>query len=186
MYYGAIKKNDIANGEGIRTTLFVSGCRNRCKNCFNPETWSFTYGEEFTREIAEEIFKSVDYPFINGITVLGGEPMEPENQRELLPFLREFKEKFPKKTVWLYTGNLYEELTSGVGNSPKCIEVTAELLSLVDILVDGRFEEEKKSLGIIFRGSTNQRIIDMKKTAESGEIVIWDGCKNDKHYEKRT
>ncbi|MBE6635211.1 MAG: anaerobic ribonucleoside-triphosphate reductase activating protein [Ruminococcaceae bacterium] len=186
MYYGAIKKNDIANGEGIRTSLFVSGCRNRCKNCFNPETWSFTYGEEFTRGVAEEIFASVDYPFINGITVLGGEPMEPENQKELLPFLREFKEKFPKKTVWLYTGNLYEELTAGVGKFPKCIEETEELLSLVDILVDGRFEEEKKSLGIIFRGSTNQRIIDMNKTREQGSIVIWDGCKNDKHYEKRT
>ena len=186
MYYGAVKNNDIANGEGIRTTLFVSGCRNKCKNCFNPETWSFTYGSEFTDEVAESIFKSVDYPFINGITVLGGEPMEPENQRDLLPFLREFKARFPQKTVWLYTGNLYEELTSAVGDFPKCTEHTAELLSYVDILVDGRFEEEKKSLGIIFRGSTNQRIIDMKKTAKSGSIVIWEGCENDKYYEKKT
>lgn len=182
MYFGAIKKSDIANGEGIRTTLFVSGCTNKCKNCFNPETWSFTYGAPFTREVAEDILKTFDSPFISGLTLLGGEPMEPQNQRDLLPFIREFKERYPKKTLWLYTGNLYEELTSGVGNHPKCIEETEELLSYVDILVDGRFEEDKKSLGIRFRGSTNQRVIDMNKTRECGEIIIWEGCKLDKTY----
>lgn len=182
MYYGAIKKNDISNGEGIRTSLFVSGCRNKCKNCFNPETWSFTYGSEFTVEVAEEIFSSLRSPFVAGVTVLGGEPMEPENQRELLPFLRELKKRYPDKTVWLYTGNLYEELTSGIGSHFKCTEDTAELLSYVDILVDGRFEEDKKSLGIRFRGSTNQRVIDMNKTRALGEIVIWEGCLLDKKY----
>lgn len=182
MYYCNLKKNDIANGEGIRTTLFVSGCRNKCKDCFQPETWSFTYGKPFDEACAEEILKTFESAFVNGLTLLGGEPMEPENQRDLLPFLREFKRRFPNKTLWLYTGNLYEELTAGVGNHYKSIEVTEELLSYVDILVDGRFETEKKSLGLRFRGSSNQRIIDMNKTRESGEIVIWEGCKLDKTY----
>lgn len=185
MYYGAIKKSDIANGEGIRTTLFVSGCRNKCKNCFNPETWSFTYGSPFTREVAEDILKTFDSPFVSGLTILGGEPMEPENQKELLTFIREFKEKYPSKTLWVYTGNLYEELTSGVGNHPKSLPETEELLSYIDILVDGRYEEENKSLGIRFRGSTNQRIIDMNETRKHGKIVIWKGCEFDKTY-KRT
>ena len=184
MYYGQIKKCDIANGEGIRTTLFVSGCRNKCKNCFQPETWAFDYGKPFTDEVAEEIYKSMSVPSVRGVTVLGGEPMEPENQREILPFLREFRRRFPDKNVWLFTGNLYEELTGALGEHPKHLDITEELLSLVDILVDGRFEEEKKRLGLRFRGSSNQRIIDMNKTRETGEIVIWDGCKLDKFYDK--
>ena len=182
MYYGAIKKSDIANGEGIRTTLFVSGCRNKCKNCFNPETWSFTYGELFTDDVKEEILKTFNSPFVSGLTILGGEPMEPENQSELRPLFREFKKRYPDKTLWVYTGNLYEELTAGVGNHFKCTEDTEELLSYIDILVDGRYEEEKKRLGIRFRGSENQRIIDMNKTRQTGNIVIWDGCKLDKKY----
>jgi anaerobic ribonucleoside-triphosphate reductase activating protein len=184
MHYGAIKKNDIANGEGIRTTIFVSGCRNRCKNCFQPETWAFDYGEPFTEKTAEEIFKTLESPVVKGLTVLGGEPMEPENQRGLLPFLRELKNRFPKKNVWLYTGNLYEELIGELGESPKHLDITEELLSYVDILVDGPFIEEKKSLGIRFRGSENQRIIDMNKTRETGSVVIWDGVSLDKHYSK--
>ena len=182
MYYCNIKKCDIANGEGIRTTLFVSGCRNRCEGCFQPETWSFTYGEPFDSAVAEDILKTFESDFVTGLTLLGGEPMEPENQRDLLPFVKEFKRRYPKKTLWLYTGNLYEELTSGIGNHPKSIEVTDELLSYVDILVDGRFEKEKKSLGLRFRGSSNQRVIDMNKTRKLGEIVIWDGCKYDKTF----
>ena len=183
MHYGALKKFDIANGEGIRTSLFVSGCRNRCKNCFQPETWDFNYGRPFDEEAKKEIFDSMSSSSVRGITILGGEPMEPENQREILPLLREFREKFPDKTVWLFTGNLYEELTGALGEHPKCLDITAELLSLVDILVDGRFEEEKKRLGLRFRGSSNQRIIDMNKTRATGEIVIWDGCKLDKNYD---
>ncbi len=183
MYYGSIKKSDIANGEGIRTTLFVSGCRNKCKNCFQPETWAFDYGYEFTNEVAEEIFKTFENPVVRGLTVLGGEPMEPENQRGLLPFLREFKKRFPEKTVWLYTGNLYEELTAGIGVNEKCLDITDELLGLVDILVDGRFVEEEKRLGLRFRGSANQRIIDMNKTRKDGKIAIWEGVGEDKRYE---
>lgn len=182
MHYGAIKKNDIANGEGVRTTLFVSGCRNGCKNCFNRETWAFDYGEPFDENVAEDILSTFKNDFIAGLTLLGGEPMEPENQKALLPFVREFKKRYPNKTLWLYTGNTYEELTAGVGKHFKCTEETAELLSYVDILVDGRFVEEKKSLGLRFRGSSNQRVIDMNKTRAAGEIVIWDGCRGDKTY----
>lgn len=185
MYYGAIKKSDIANGEGIRTSLFVSGCRNACKNCFNKETWAFDYGQPFTDAVAEEIYKTFENPVVAGLTVLGGEPMEPENQVALLPFLREFKRRYPKKTLWIFTGNLYEELTGQCGTHPKFLPITKEILDLADILVDGRYEEEKKSLGIRFRGSTNQRIIDMNKTRAAGEIVIWEGCKKDRIFEKQ-
>ena len=182
MYYAAIKKNDIANGEGVRTTLFVSGCRNRCEGCFQPQTWAFDYGEPFTDAVAEEIFDSFKNPVIRGLTVLGGEPMEPENQEALLPFLREFKIRFPERDVWLYTGNLYEEL---LGEHPKHLPITEELLSYVDILVDGRFIKAEQSLGLRFRGSANQRIIDMNKTRLEGEIVIWDGVSLDKKYFKQ-
>ena len=182
MHYGAVKKFDVANGEGIRTSLFVSGCTNRCKNCFQPETWAFDYGEPFTQEVADDIFESMNNSAVRGLTVLGGEPMEPQNQRALLPFLREFKQRYPEKSLWIFTGNLYEELTGQTGEHPKCIDVTEEILSLTDILVDGRFEEEKKQLGLRFRGSYNQRIIDMNKTRAVGEIVIWEGCKLDKSY----
>ena len=182
MHYASIKKHDIANGEGIRTTLFVSGCRNRCKGCFQPETWAFDYGSPFTDEVAEDIYASLSSSVVKGLTLLGGEPMEPENQRALLPFLCELKRRFPQKTVWLYTGNLYEELTGAHGEHPKHLDITEELLSYVDILVDGRFIEERHRLGLRFRGSDNQRIIDMNKTREAGEIVIWDGCREDKSY----
>ena len=182
MYYGAIKKSDVANGEGIRTTIFVSGCRNRCKNCFQPETWAFDYGRPFDDAAKEELFSSFKNPVVRGLTVLGGEPMEPENQVGLLPLLREFKERFPDKTVWLYTGNLYEELVGEVGSHPKALDITRELLGFVDILVDGRFIEEEKRLGLRFRGSQNQRIIDMNKTRLSGNIVIWDGVREDRSF----
>ena len=182
MYYGNIKKSDIANGEGIRTTLFVSGCRNRCEGCFQPQTWAFDYGEPFTDEVKELIYESFSNPVVRGLTILGGEPMEPENQRDLLPFLREFKRKFSDKTVWLYTGNLYEELTDDSLSHPKRLDITDELLSYVDILVDGRFVLERARLGLRFRGSDNQRIIDMNETRKSGNIVIWKGCLEDKVY----
>lgn len=186
MYYGMIKKNDIANGEGIRTTLFVSGCRNRCKGCFQPQTWDFCYGKPFTNETEEEIFNTFSNPFIRGLTVLGGEPMEPENQAALLPFLKKFKSRFPEKTIWLYTGNLYEELVGSVQGSNKCLPITAEILSLIDILVDGSYVEELKSIGLRFRGSSNQRIIDLNKTRELGSVTIWEGCNQDKLYRKTT
>lgn len=182
MHYGAIKKFDIANGEGVRVSLFVSGCRNRCKGCFQPETWSFTYGKPFSDDAMDELISALGNPSVRGLTVLGGEPMEPENQEGLLPVLERVKALFPEKNIWLYTGNLYEELTGARGPHEKCLPITSELLSLVDILVDGRYEEEKHRLGLRFRGSENQRIIDMNKTRECGEIVIWKGCAEDKKY----
>lgn len=185
MNYCNIKKFDIANGEGIRTTLFVSGCTNRCEGCFQPETWSFDYGSPFDKGVEDEILDTFKNPSVKGLTLLGGEPMEPSNQRALLPFLKRFKSEYPDRTLWLFTGNLYEELTGQMGAHPKCIEVTEEILSLVDILVDGRFVEAEKRLGLRFRGSANQRIIDMNKTREKGEIVIWEGCKLDKQYGKK-
>ena len=182
MYYGKINKCDIANGEGVRVSLFVSGCRNRCEGCFQPETWDFTYGKLFDRSAAEEIFSAADNPSVRGLTILGGEPMEPENQPEILSLIREFKSLYPEKTVWIYTGNSYEEIT---GNHRTHTEHTYEILSLADILVDGRFVEEEKSIGLRFRGSKNQRVIDMNKTRDLGEIILWEGIKEDKHYDSK-
>lgn len=181
MNYCGLKMCDIANGEGIRVSVFVSGCRNCCEGCFQPETWDFNYGEPFEGKVESKILDAMQNPSIRGLTVLGGEPMEPENQRGLLPFLREFKARYPHKTVWLYTGNLYEELVGEIP-SEKHLDITDELLSFVDILVDGRFEKEKYRLGLRFRGSENQRIIDMNKTRESGRVVIWDGVSLDRKY----
>jgi anaerobic ribonucleoside-triphosphate reductase activating protein len=171
MYYGTIKKNDIANGEGVRTTLFVSGCRNKCKNCFNPETWSFTYGEPFTEEVAERILATFNSSFVTGMTILGGEPMEAENQRDLLPFLRRVRDAYPTKTIWIYSGFTYEEL-----HDPACrarCEATDGILSLIDVLVDGRYVEEKRNISLRFRGSENQRLIDVPKTIEHGSVILW-------------
>ena len=164
MNYAKINKCDIANGEGVRVTLFVSGCRNRCPGCFQPETWDFNYGYEFTDQVCDELFSALENPSVRGLTILGGEPMEPENQKALLPFLLEFKSRFPRKTLWLYTGNTYEELT---GDHPNHTEFTEEIFSLLDILVDGRFVEKEKRIGLRFRGSANQRVIDMNKTRKA-------------------
>ncbi|MCH5321898.1 MAG: anaerobic ribonucleoside-triphosphate reductase activating protein [Eubacterium sp.] len=172
MNYGEIKKNDIANGEGVRTTLFVSGCRHHCKNCFNEQTWDFGFGEPFTEKTMEEIFDSCTPDWINGITLLGGEPFEPENQKVLLPFLIMFRERFPNKDIWCYSGFTIEEIIGKV-NSRAHTEISGEMLSLIDILVDGRFVEEKKDISLAFRGSSNQRIIDIKKSLEQGEIVLY-------------
>lgn len=182
MNYCGLKKLDIANGEGLRVTLFVSGCRNRCKGCFQPETWDFNYGEPFTAATEQIIIEALADPSVRGLTLLGGEPMEPENQIGLLPLLQRIKSLYPGKNIWLYTGNLYEELAGLLGEHPKRLPITDELLSLIDILVDGRYEEDKHRLGLRFRGSENQRIIDLVKTRESGRIVIWDGCSLDKQY----
>ena len=169
MYYGKINKCDIANGEGIRVSLFVSGCRNNCPGCFQPETHSFTYGSEFTEDVAEQIFTALSVPSVRGLTVLGGEPMEPENQRDLLPFLEKLKHRFPNKTVWIYSGYTYEEL---LGNHSVHTEYTETILSLCDVLVDGRFVAEEYDIALRFRGSKNQRIIDLKNTVASGKICL--------------
>lgn len=171
MHYGTIKNCDIANGTGVRVTLFVSGCRNKCKNCFQPQTWNFNYGEPFTKETEDYILKLLEPNYITGLTVLGGEPFEPENQRELLPFLKRVKSEYPNKTVWCFSGFTFEEMHT-VGNR-SCTEVTCELLSYIDVLVDGRFIEEQKDISLKFRGSRNQRIIDLVPTLKSNQIVLW-------------
>lgn len=172
MHYGEIKTYDIANGEGVRVSLFVSGCRNHCPGCFNQETWDFTYGKPFTKETEEELLEALAPSWINGLTLLGGDPFEPENQEALLPFLRNVKETFPEKNIWCYTGYTLdlELLKESRVRTP----YTEEILSLIDVLVDGRFHEEEKDITLLFRGSANQRIINMKKTLASGNIIQWE------------
>ena len=170
MHYGEIKNCDIANGEGVRVTLFVSGCTNHCKNCFQPQTWDFNYGKPFTEETEAELFRLLSPRYIRGLTLLGGEPFEPENQRALLPFLRKLRRGLPAKTVWAFTGFTWEELHTE-GSHPRC-EVTDELLSLIDVLVDGRYVEELKDIGLRFRGSSNQRLLDLNATRASGKLTL--------------
>lgn len=172
MHYGEIKNCDIADGPGVRVSLFVSGCTNRCKNCFQPQTWDFGYGEEFTRETEDKIIALLGREYIAGLTVLGGEPFEPQNQRALLPFINKVREALPEKNIWAYSGFTIEEMLKD-GSHPHC-EVTKELLGLIDVLVDGRFVEELKDISLKFRGSKNQRIIDVKKTLEAGSAVLYD------------
>ena len=171
MYYGSIKNCDIANGIGVRVTLFVSGCTNRCPGCFQPETWSFTYGEPFTDETEARLLDMLEPSFINGLTLLGGDPFEPENQRALVPFLKKVKERYPDKTIWAFSGFEYEDMLM-IGCHPHC-EVTNEMLSMIDVLVDGPFVESKKEVGLRFRGSSNQRLIDLRKTRENGYVTLW-------------
>lgn len=171
MHYGAIKKRDIANGPGVRVSLFVSGCTHHCPGCFNKDTWDFAYGEPFTPQTEREIIDLMAPEYIGGLSLLGGEPMEVQNQRALLPLLRKIKAQYPTKTVWCYSGYVFEELT---GASRARCEVTDELLSLIDVLVDGRFVAAKKDIRLRFRGSSNQRLIDLNKTRAKGEIVLWD------------
>ena len=170
MNYGAVKYCDIANGLGCRTVLFVSGCRNACKGCFQPETWAFDYGKPFDETIQNEILKSLEPSYVQGITLLGGDPFEEENQEALVPFMRKVKECYPDKNVWAYTGYVYDkDLILG---GRKHTENTEELLSMIDILVDGPFVQGKKNLMLKFRGSENQRVLDMKKTLETGKIIL--------------
>ena len=169
MNYCEIKNCDIANGPGVRITLFVSGCRNRCKNCFQPQTWDFSYGQPFTHETEEKLLEMMEPSYIKGLTLLGGEPFEPENQPDLIAFLEKMKERYPKKNVWAFTGFTWEEL-----HSPDCRaygDNAEKMLSMIEVLVDGRFVEEKKNIRLRVRGSENQRIIDVKKTIASGEVV---------------
>lgn len=170
MNYSGVKYCDIANGLGCRTVLFVSGCRNACKGCFQPETWAFDYGESFDEKIETQILDSLEPAYVKGLTLLGGDPFEEENQRGLISFMRKVKERYPQKDVWAYTGYLLDE--DLVAGGRKYTEVTDELLSMIDVLVDGPFVEEKKNLMLKFKGSENQRVIDMNKTRESGKIEI--------------
>ncbi len=170
MYYGEIKNCDIANGEGVRVTLFVSGCTNGCKGCFQPETWAFDYGKPFTEETEAELLALLAPDYINGLTLLGGDPFEPENQRALLPFLRRVRERYPEKNIWGFSGFTLEELRTE-GSHPRC-EATDEMLSLLDVLVDGRYVEALRDISLRFRGSRNQRLIDLKASRAAGELVL--------------
>ena len=169
MNYAKIKYVDIANGLGVRISLFVCGCRNHCKGCFNPETWRFDYGDPFTKQTEEDILLNLRKTYVNGLSILGGDPFEPENVKVLLPFVKRVKAEFQDKDIWLYTGYTYESICHrGNGN--------AELLKYVDVLVDGRFKEELKDLNLRFCGSSNQRLLKLK----NGKIV----CELDKYNSK--
>ena len=171
MNYANIKKHDVANGTGVRVSLFGSACTHRCKGCFNAEAWDFSYGKPYTAETEEEILAALGKSYIAGLSLLGGEPFEPCNQRALLPLLRRSRERFPQKDVWCYSGyTLDTDLAAG--GRAYC-EATDEMLSLIDVLVDGEFVEEKKDLKLRFRGSSNQRIIDVKRTLAEGAVRLW-------------
>lgn len=165
MHYGAIKKTDIANGLGVRVSLFVSGCRNHCKGCFQPQTWDFEYGKPFTKETEDEILEALRPDWIQGFSILGGEPMEPENQKVLLPLLQRVRSERSDKDIWLYSGYVYEEIKD------------SELLHYVDILVDGPFVEEMKDPSLTFRGSRNQRILNVPESLRAGHAVLEDGSR---------
>lgn len=171
MNYGEIKKCDIANGEGVRVSLFVSGCTHHCKGCFNSETWDFNYGNPFTNDTQKEILTALSPEYINGLSLLGGEPFEIQNQRVLLPFVQKVRNIFPDKTIWCYTGyTLDKDLIKG--GKAYC-ECTDDMLKCIDILVDGEFVESLKDVSLVFKGSSNQRIIDLKKSAETNTLVLW-------------
>ena len=172
MNYATIKWADVANGPGVRVSLFVSGCTHRCPGCFNPEAQDFGYGQPFTQAEEDKILAALAPAHIKGLSLLGGEPFEPDNQRALLPFLRRVKERFPDKEIWCYSGYTLEELW---GDSRARCEGTGEMLSLIDILVDGPFVEEKKDLNLRFRGSANQRILNVPASLKARVPVLWDG-----------
>ena len=172
MNYGTIKNCDIANGVGVRVSLFVSGCTHHCKECFQPETWDFGYGQPYTQETEDELLRLLAPGYIDGLSLLGGEPMEPVNQRELVKLLRRVRSELPEKNVWCYSGYTLE--TDLLAPSRARSEVTDELLSMIDILVDGEFVLEKKNISLSFRGSENQRIIDLPATLRTGKTVVLD------------
>ena len=170
MYFGAVLTADMGSGPGRRLSLFVSGCTNRCKGCFQPETWDFCYGKEYTKEIEDYLLEEVSKDYYRGLTILGGEPCEPSNQEVLIHLIRRMRRECPRKDIWMYTGFVYEK--DLVPGGCRYTEYTDEILDSIDVLVDGRFEEEQKSLRLNFRGSSNQRIIDMVQTRTIGKIVL--------------
>lgn len=170
MNYAQIKRCDVANGPGVRVSLFVSGCTHHCKECFNPETWDFDYGKPFTQQTIDSILADLEPDYIKGLTLLGGEPLERVNQQGLLPLLRQLREKMPNKSVWCFTGYDYEK--DIMGRMYQEWSETRELLSYLDVLVDGEFMIDKKDLGLVFKGSSNQRTILVQESLEAGEIKI--------------
>ena len=173
MNYATIKWTDIANGEGVRISLFVSGCTHRCKNCFNEVAWDFTYGELFDESVETRILEKLNAGYIAGLSLLGGEPLEPQNQKALFPFLKKVKEAYPNKTIWCYTGFTFDETTGILKETQKNTEFTKELVALFDVLVDGAYIEELKDIRLKFRGSSNQRVIDVKKSLQKGECILY-------------
>jgi anaerobic ribonucleoside-triphosphate reductase activating protein len=173
MNYATIKWTDIANGEGVRVSLFVSGCTHRCKNCFNQIAWDFNYGEVFDENIQNQILKELGSGYISGLSLLGGEPLEPQNQLALYPFIKKVKEQHPEKSIWCYTGFVFDEKTGVLKETHKNTQVTKDLIALFDVLVDGPFIEEQKNIRLKFRGSENQRIIDVQKTLAAGDCVLY-------------
>lgn len=171
MNYATIKNCDIANGPGVRVSLFVSGCTHHCKGCFNEVAWDFNYGEPFTQDTIDKILKMLAPEHIQGITLLGGEPFEPQNQQPILRLLRAIKKKYPNKSIWAFSGYLFDKDILAGKLGPW--EITREYISYLDVLVDGPFILEKKDLSLRFRGSSNQRIIDVPASLEKGEIVLW-------------
>lgn len=176
MNYADIKKYDIANGPGVRVSLFVSGCTHHCPGCFNPETWDFNFGKPFDSEVINEIVEALQPGYIHGLSLLGGEPFEYNNQVALIPLLKEVKARFPQKDIWCYTGYDFEkDLLDTM--CPKW-EETRQMLSYIDILVDGEFMENKKDLALRFRGSSNQRIIKVQESLAKQEVILWDDSKD--------
>lgn len=172
MNYATIKKHDIANGPGVRVSLFVSGCSHHCPGCFNPETWDFNYGKPFDSDAINEVLQAMEPSYIHGFSLLGGEPFELKNQQGVLPLLKEIKSKFPNKDIWCYTGYDFEK--DILENMASTWDETTEMLSYIDILVDGEFVEAKKDISLRFRGSSNQRIIDVKESLKQKNIILWD------------
>lgn len=176
MHYAALKNCDIANGPGVRVSLFVSGCTHRCKGCFNEVAWDFQYGDPFTEETEQLILDMLKPDHIKGITLLGGEPFEPQNQPALVGLLRKIRENYPQKSIWVFSGYLFENDILAGRLGPK--EITDEFLSYIDVLVDGPFVEAKKDLMLRFRGSSNQRLIDVPASLKAGETVLWEDWQN--------
>ena len=172
MNYAEIKSYDTANGPGVRLSLFVSGCTHHCKGCFNAKTWDFNFGKPYTKEVEDAILEEVSGIMYQGMTLLGGEPFEPENQKGLLSLVKRFKEENPKKDLWCFTGYLYDE--DLLGRMWDTVPETREILPLIDVLVDGEYMEELHSLDLLYKGSSNQRTIDVPKSLAAGEIVTWD------------
>lgn len=172
MNYAEIKFCDIANGAGVRTTLFVSGCRHHCPGCFNPGTWDFEAGESFTDETVEAILESLEPAYVTGLTLLGGEPLEPENQEALADLLERLHTRLPEKNVWLYTGFTWDEVVEGPSRAHT--DIARRILARLAVLVDGPFVLDEKDITLRFRGSANQRVIDVQRSLRAGEVVLWE------------
>jgi anaerobic ribonucleoside-triphosphate reductase activating protein len=173
MNYATIKWWDIANGEGVRISLFVSGCTHRCKNCFNQVAWDFSYGEPFDSQTQEKLLDALGADYIAGLSLLGGEPLEPQNQEALLPFIRAVKRRYPQKSIWCYTGYVLDEKEGVLTAKQKNAPYTKELIALFDVLVDGPYVEELHNIRLKFRGSSNQRVIDVRETLKTKKCVLY-------------